>query len=150
MEGIDGLRSPPVDQSDAGRRGYRESVWTDNDVRDVLRNEAVRFRDALQDLALSVHQCDAVRGSHNTHIPVRILNNPINAEDLIVFDVRDSLFAVYIGNIDATVEVTDPELPGGVDPTMPKRYDLPNGAEEYRYAVSDARYSILFKEPVGC
>src|SRR5689334_8060347 len=103
MEGIDGLRSFGVQQCDTGSRGYRESVRTDNNITDVLRNEAIRFRDALQDLALSTHQRYSVRGCHNTHIPVRILNNPINAEDLVVFDVRYGLLAVYIGNIDATV-----------------------------------------------
>ena len=114
MKRVNRFRPAFVEKGYAGRRRDGKTFRTHGQVGNVAGNESVGFADVPKDFTLRADQRQTVGGSHDLHVAVCVPDDPVDAEHSIVFDVNGSTHAIGISNVDATIEIADPQLAHGI------------------------------------
>ena len=114
MKRVDAAGAVGGEESDPRGRGQGHAAGRQRDVGHVIGNQPLA---ASHDLALvqggvKLHQ--AVGGGDVGGTVLGVMNNAVDAEDVLILDV-DGTLAGGSQNIKAMVEVADPKTAGGVE-----------------------------------
>ena len=112
MERVEAAAAAALDKRQPRGRRHGHPPGIQNYVRHVVRDQPFGAAEHLFERAGRVEQGETIRGRDRRDPGVGVVNDPVDAEDAIVFDVGHGAFG---GDVQSAIEIADPQPAARVD-----------------------------------